>query len=476
MAVTWRWCGVLLIAFVACGSLVWAQMPGGAPDSSRYASPGVGSPGVGGTAIPNSPTATTAPSGGSSPGGTPSSGNSFSGNWRSPGDTSTNIRASGAQPAAGTIPGNVASGTQPAGPVGLPIRPPATLPKRPIAKITNGSGALPNDRGQVWREYDITGYTSRPSTSARPEQAIVEWIIRETGYEAWHSEPLGLLSADHKTLRVYHTPQMQDVVSEIVDRFVNPEPETNAFGIRVITVGSPAWRASAMKILRPAPVQTQGVQAWLLAKEDAALLSAELRKRTDVREHSAPQMLVYNGQAATVATQRQRNYVRSIILHPESWPGFEPETAQLNEGFSVELHPLLSIDGQTIDAVLKCNVDQVEKMIPVSLDVPTAVNPRQKQQIEVPQMISTKLHEKFRWPAEQVLLISLGVVASPTPTDSNPLKIPFVGNAPGRADLLVMIDNRGKIARAPIVPPPLVGTGPVAPAPTAAPSMTRPPR
>ena len=467
MSMTWRWCGVLLVAFIACGSLLWAQTPSGSPDSSRYATPGVGSPGVGGTAIPTNPTATTAPSG-----GTATNGPGFSGNWRSPGDTSTNIRASGTQPAPGTAPGAAAPG-----PVGLPIRPPATLPKRPIAKITNGSGALPNDRGQVWREYDVTGFTARPSTSARPEQAIVEWIIRETGYEAWHSDPLGLLSADHKSLRVYHTPQMQEVVSEIVDRFVNPEPETNAFGIRVITVGSPAWRATAMKILRPVPVQTQGVQAWLLAKEDAALLSAELRKRTDVREHSAPQMLVYNGQAANVATQRQRNYVRSIILHPESWPGFEPETAQLNEGFSVELHPLLSIDSQTIDAVLKCNVDQVEKMIPVTMDVPTAVNPRQKQQIEVPQMISTKLHEKFRWPADQVLLISLGVVASPTATDSNPLKIPFVGNTPGRADLLVMVDNRGKIARAqaPIVPVPPVGAGPVAPTATA-PGMSRTPR
>ncbi|HZZ71187.1 MAG TPA: hypothetical protein VFE24_02985, partial [Pirellulales bacterium] len=392
----WRLRISCLVAIVAAASLVAAQIPGNPPgnpaDNARAG-------GFGGTMIPNNPTTTTAPApavGGLS--------ENFAGNWRNPNDPSANIRASTAQPL------RPAANASPLGAAGLPIHAPAALPKRPIAKITNGNGTLPNDRGQVWREYDITPFTSRPTTSSRPEQAIVEWIIRETGYETWHSEPLGVLSADHKTLKVYHTPQIQEIVSEIVDRFVNPDPETQAFGIRVLTVGNPNWRTTAMRLLHPIPAQTQGVQAWLLSKEDAALLASELRKRNDVREHSAPQTLVYNGQTGTVANLRQRNYIRSIILHPESWPGFEPEMAQLQEGFSIELHPLLSIDQQTTDAILKCNIDQIEKMIPVSLDVPTAVNPRQKQQIEVPQQSCTRLHEKFRWPTEQILLISLGVV------------------------------------------------------------------
>ena len=76
-------------------------------------------------------------------------------------------------------------------------------------------------KGQVWREYDIRPYTLRVTTTARPEQAIVDWILRETGYEAWHSDPVGLLSANRETLRVYHTPEMQAIVADIVDRFVN---------------------------------------------------------------------------------------------------------------------------------------------------------------------------------------------------------------------------------------------------------------
>ena len=145
-----------------------------------------------------------------------------------------------------------------------------TAPTR--ARVTKGSGALPNDQGQVWREYDITPYTTRITTTNRPEQTIVDWILRETGYETWHSDPVGLLSANRNTLRVYHTPEIQAVVADIVDRFVNTQADAYAFSLRVATVGNPNWRAKALPMMTPIPVQSPGIQGWLLAKEDAQLL------------------------------------------------------------------------------------------------------------------------------------------------------------------------------------------------------------
>ncbi|KKK81921.1 hypothetical protein LCGC14_2808570, partial [marine sediment metagenome] len=148
----------------------------------------------------------------------------------------------------------------------------ADVASRPITQIANDSVTLPNDHGQVWREYDISPYTIRVTSTKRPEQAIIDWILQETGYEAWHSEPLGVLSADSRTLRVYHTPETQAVVADLVARFVDSEAETTTFSLRVTTVGHPSWRAKAQRMLRPVSVQTPGVSAWLLAKEDAAML------------------------------------------------------------------------------------------------------------------------------------------------------------------------------------------------------------
>ena len=113
-------------------------------------------------------------------------------------------------------------------------------------------------------------------------------------------------------------------MADVVDRFVNTEAETSAFSVRVITIGHPDWRIKAKHdAASRSPCRRQGIQAWLVEKEDAALLLAELRKRTDFREHSSPQLLVNNGQSTTVAAIRPKTYTRDITLHPNAWPAYE---------------------------------------------------------------------------------------------------------------------------------------------------------
>lgn len=306
---------------------------------------------------------------------------------------------------------------------------------------------LPNAHGQIWREYDITPYTQQVTNTRRPEQAIVDWILRETGYEIWHSEPLGILSATPQVLRVYHTPQVQAVVAEVVDRFLNPDAPSHGFSLRIITLDSPNWRVRAQRLLQPVPVQTPGVQAWLLEKEAAALMLGDLRRRTDYREHNSPHLLVPSGQSIVVSALRGRTYVRNVAPRPEVWPGYEPETALVDEGFSLEFSPLLSVDGRMVDVLLRCHIDQVEKFEPVMLDVPTPLAPRQRTKIEVPQWCQFRFHERFRWPVEQVLLVDLGVVPSPVPGEARTvisgLALPF-GSAAPRADMLILIESKGK--------------------------------
>jgi len=308
--------------------------------------------------------------------------------------------------------GEADDGIAPLNSAGSPPQAVPQTPHQPIARVTEGSGALPNDAGQVWREYDISPYVVRVTSTNRPEQAIVDWILRDTGYESWHSEPFGFLSANRRTLRVYHTPEMQAKIADIVDRFVNTEAEANTFSVRVITIGHPDWRVKAKQMMRPVAVQTQGIQAWLVEKEDAALLLAELRKRTDFREHSSPQLLVNNGQSTVVSATRPKTYTRDVTLQPHAWPAYQAELGQFDEGFSLELSPLLSLDGQTIDAVLKCHIDQLEKLVPVMIDVPSQVASRQRVKVDVPQITHCRLHERFRWPTGQILVVGLGVSGS----------------------------------------------------------------
>ncbi len=354
--------------------------------------------------------------------------------WRSPGSGVPRASSAADTSAAAGADGRM---------LDVPVR-----ERRPGARVTQAPATLPNEAGQVWREYDISDYTLRVTNTARPEQAIVDWILRETGYEAWHGEPLGILSAGARRLIVYHTPEMQAIVADVVDRFVNREAETHAFSLRVVSVGNPNWRARAQAVMQPIEVQTQGIQAWLMQREDAALLLAELRKRTDFREHSAPHLLVANGQSAVVTQTRPRTYIQHVVPKPEVWPGYEVQQGKFDEGFALELSPLLSLDGRMIDAVIHCQIDQLERLVPVMFDVPTAVSPRQRTKIEVPQVTHCRLHERFRWPTNQVLVVGLGVVANPVAGESGRILPPLpLVTGPERADLLVFVESKGRLDR-----------------------------
>jgi len=68
-------------------------------------------------------------------------------------------------------------------------------------------------------------------------------------------------------------------------------------------------------------------------------------------------------------------------------------------------------------------------------------------EVQVPQLVSWRLHERFRWPTDQVLLLSCGVVATPA---AEPRTLGFsrlLGTNPGRADALLFIESNGKASQ-----------------------------
>ncbi len=322
---------------------------------------------------------------------------------------------------------------------------PATGSAERGLRVTKGSGVLPNDRGQVWREYDITPYTSRVTKTNKPEQSILDWVLRETGPDLWFSQPLGILNADSRTLRVYHTPEIQEIVRSVVERFVDSNAQDHAIGLKLVTIGTPSWRARVLPLLTPVDIQSPGVEAWLISKENASLMVNELRQRADYRELQVPNFYVTNGFTQSFGRTRARSYVRSVRLRNDVWPGYELVNGQLQEGFQLDVSPLVSADGKVCDVAIKCNIDEVEKMIPVAVDVPAAGSV-QRVELQIPQVVSWRLQERFRWPADQVLLLSCGVVISPDaqPAAGN-LSLPFFQGA-NRADALLLVENWGKSA------------------------------
>jgi|694.fasta_scaffold00010_158 hypothetical protein len=322
---------------------------------------------------------------------------------------------------------------------------------------------LPNSAGQYWQEYDLRPYTKELNQVDRPHQAIVDWILRETGTDAWFTEPFGFLNADRDTLRVYHNEQMHEVVRRVHERFVNGTTATQLYGARLMSIGNPNWRTRAQGLMRSEKAQSPGVKAYLVSKENSALLLALLRGRPDFRELNAVDLVVHNGQSQSFEQLRGRNYVENQQPVNGGYPPYMPVTGELKEGYRLKLSPLLTVDRKTVDLAVKCDIDQVERLSNVNLDLPTALGQPFSTQIQIPQMVSWRLHERFTWPADQVLILSCGIVATPQGAPSNTLlgqggnilgldRILPIGSG-DRAEALLLIEHKGdatgRVASAP---------------------------
>lgn len=311
-----------------------------------------------------------------------------------------------------------------------------------------GGGALPQGNGQEHRVYDLRPYTGYLTKHDRPQQAVVDWILRETGTDLWFTEPFGFMSANRDSLSVYHTREVHEVIASMVERFTAGDKDPQVLNLRVLNVGSPNWRSRTHSLMQHVSVQTPGLQAWLLTKENAALVMATLRQRSDVREVQAVDLVTHNGQTEKLSSVRGRNYTQNVGYAPSGWPPYEPKMGEVQEGYRIDISPLLTVDRKALDCLIQIEIDQVDKLVPVDLELPLPSGQPHRARIDVPQIVSWRLKERFRWPTDMVLLISCGVVASPAP-QSNPAA-PFfnlnalTGVSAGRADALMFIEFRGK--------------------------------
>ncbi len=338
-----------------------------------------------------------------------------------------------------------------------------------IAKVTRSLEKIPHEHEQIWREYDITPYTKGRNFPAgsQPEQTVIDWIIRQTGVKTWHSNVFSTLSSDGEKLYVYHTKEVQLIVADIVDRFVTQRFVNDSCKIRAITLSRPDWIARNHQYLRPIPIVSPGIQGWILERNGAALLLQDLARRADFKEIAQPQLLLPNGVAHNVVSKKQRNYLRDVQPNAAALNGYAEDRVTIDEGFGLSFVPLALLDGQSMDAMIKLDIVQVEKMIPLMIDTPTTTNPRQRVEIESPQVACFKLDEQIRWPKNKVLLLDLGTIPMPTgnaeQTDSPNIFSGLTKNftAGRRANVLLFIENT-------------VGSAPNVPAITPQPSSSAP--
>lgn len=316
-----------------------------------------------------------------------------------------------------------------------------------ITKVTRTFEKLPNSAGQVWREYDITPYTSELPNTDRPQQAVIDWILKDTGTQLWFNEPFGILSADQKRVMVYHTPEIHRAVRAIIDRFNRTRAQAQVFEVNLVTVKNPNWRSQAYPVLQPVEIRSPGIEAWMVSKENAAILQSQLARRGDFKRHSGGRVASPDGQTFVLEKSNPVSFIQALEWVPDQVPNYRPKTETINEGYRLALSCLTSLDNRTIEAIIDCDVDQVEKLTPVKIDLPAPGGGLTQMDLNIPQLVSWRVNERVRWPSDQVLLLSCGIVADPESQGEMPragaLNLFSKLRPSKRSDALLFIEFRG---------------------------------
>ena len=291
------------------------------------------------------------------------------------------------------------------------------------------------DQGQIWKEYNISAYTSGVTNTSRPEQAILDAILRQTGHNVWCGATPGMLSVNPRVVRVYHTPEIQEQVESIVNQYLLSGNRTITWQFRVMTVNSPAWRAQTASFMRAAETQSPGSSAWILNASDVPNLIRIFQERYGLQQVNSPVATVHNGQPVTVNLTHPRQYVRGVYPDPNGG-GFRTATGLVESGCKLEFTPLVTGDDRIVDALVQVHIDNLERVYDVNFPSPTGRRPGSFK-IQTPRIDQFRFQERFMWAADRALLISVGITPSPIPERNNVPGISALGG--DRVETLILI-------------------------------------
>lgn len=309
-----------------------------------------------------------------------------------------------------------------------------------------------NEPGHRLQTFDIARYTRVAQGQQNPQKAIIDWIFRRTGTADWHGERVAVLAANKAKLTVYNSPEILEQVSEIVERFTHAEEDFLSIHVRFFATADTRWRYSVFSQLTPVGNGPQGQQIWTMRMADAALVISQMQVQQGFRKLADERVEMVNGQTLTIRTSEPRSYSGGLQRESGFGLGFAPRTDKLEESIVLKLSPLLTFDGDTLDASIDLTVNTVRTFHRTKVIAPREAGPPEMS-IDVPEVTQTRLDQTIKnWPLGQSLLITGGIHPGILDKKGGWLGTPI--GAPSSTEVLVFLDaetvSRGR-SRRPVV-------------------------
>ena len=296
--------------------------------------------------------------------------------------------------------------------------------------------------GHSWKSFDIARYASLAYSpeNPKPQNAIVEWIFRRTGSSLWHGEKIAVLSAGKAQLRAYHNPKVLKVVEEYVERFTKATADVLSVRVRFVAAQDTRWRYAVHGRLKRIGTGPQGQQLWTISPDDANLVRTQMMLYQGFKLLADKTLKMLNGQTLSVETSDVLDFVASTQSDGAAGVGAQPKTDQLKEGAFLRLSPLLTYDGDAVDAAIEFRAATVKRLIRTKVLAKREVGPADVS-IDVPEVVETRLNRTVEnWTLGQTLMISAGITPGILQSKTGFMNLRVPGTVPTDTELLVFLD------------------------------------
>jgi hypothetical protein len=299
---------------------------------------------------------------------------------------------------------------------------------------------LPGEPGQSWKRYDINRYTGLAQNQSTPQTAIIEWIFRRTGTSPWHGDKIAVLSATRAQVRAFHDAATLKMVDEVVERFTNAVNDFLSIRVRVVAAVDPRWRYAVYTRLTPVGSGPQGQEIWTLKMDDAAFVLAQMQLHQGFKLLVNQKYEMINGQTLKVETTMARSFSGGMQRDSAAGLGYQQKAEQLDEGFTLRLSPLLTFDGDSLDAAIELTSNTVRTFHRTRISAPSQIGASELV-IDVPEVSETRLNQTVKdWPLGQTLLVSGGIQPGILQDKNGFLSLRIPGTVPTSTELLVFLE------------------------------------
>lgn len=312
----------------------------------------------------------------------------------------------------------------------------------PAAEDDGGPASIIPEPGQGWRNFDIAAYTALSPSQTAPQSAIVDWIFRRTGTSVWHGEKIAVLSASRTQIRAYHNAKILSQVQSIVERFTNATNDLLTVRVRFVTANDTRWRYAVYSRLTPVGTGPQGQQIWTLKSEDSAFVLAQMQVYQGFRLLTDKEVEMVNGQTLTVKRSAPLGFTGNLQRESAAELGYQPKTEQLEEGVTLRLSPLLTWEGDMVDAAIDLTANTVKNFHRTRVIAPREIGPSEMT-IDVPEVTESRLSQTVKgWNLGQTLLISAGIQPGILGPKAGFMNLRIPGTYPTGTELLVFIEAK----------------------------------